>query len=395
MTTPKVIHIILLVLFSSFAFAAYEVPGIPLEISGELNSSYRLSFVEQQKTKRNYHLIETEKKYSNEFDLDDVYLGFKFDVTDDISANLTLINSGNYISHAYVNIGGIIPNHTIRVGQIETPWVAFEEDIWGWRSVERTAIDRENFLDRTDLGIAVSGEFFDGLIRHDISLANGDGYEYTYPSERGKDIQLRISTYPFLESDTLKGLSINTLGHYGNIFADHIDEYFYDTDVTLEPYMYYVFGGLIGFDHKFINSGAGYFKRIRGTDVSDIPGDNYMDIEVYHEIRSHTITTYATYHALPWLDIFGRYDYVDPDIQRPDNPRSPPEYWDESKAAYEIVVTGCGFKLGDGHLRIAPNYQIKIPEQPVNIPDDYQYGLFHAYFIPLEPYFFVNVDLTF
>jgi hypothetical protein len=152
---------------------------------------------------------------------------------------------------------------------------------------------------------------------------------------------------------------------------------------------------MVGFESNLINSGFGYFKRIKGTDVSDIPDDEYNYIEHYHETRSHTVTAYATYHALPWLDVFGRYDYVDPDIQRPDNPRSPAEYWDESKAAYEIAIAGCGFKLADGHLTIAPNYQILIPEQPVNIPDDYQYGLWHAVFIPLEPYFYVNVDLTF
>jgi hypothetical protein len=371
-----------------------------LEISGELNSHYVLSFVEQQKRKGNYAIIETETKYYNEFDLDDVYLGFKFGVTDDISANLTLVNSSSYIHHAYINIAGIIPNHTIRIGQIEMPWVAFEEDIWSWRSVERTAINREDFLDRTDLGVAVRGGFFDGLIQHDISFSNGEGYEFgsEYGRERGKDIQWRISCYPFTKSKLLGGFSASALGHYGNIFADEylIDEtYPVEFEIYLEPLIYYVFGGLIAYRYDFIDTGVGYYKKIEGTDISEIPEEHQSHYDHYAEIRSHVVTAYGTYHALPWLDFFGRYDYVDPDIQRPDNPRTPLEYWDESKAAYEVIVAGCGFKLADGHLKIAPNYQLKIPEQLVNIPDDYQYGIWRAQFIPLEPYFYVNVDLSF
>ncbi|MCP4229452.1 MAG: hypothetical protein GY771_04805, partial [bacterium] len=345
MNIPHATIIISLLLSTFSAFAAYEVPGIPLEISGELNSHYRMSFVEQQKIKGYYHIIETETKYYNEFDLNDVYLGFKFDVTEDISANLTLMNSSSYIYHAYVDVGGIIPKHTIRVGRIETPWVAFEEDIWGWRSVERTAINREGFLHRTDLGVAVNGEFFDGLIQHDISFGNGDGDELG--SERGKDIQWRISAYPFSNSDSLKGFSINALGHYGNIFADKrlfSDSYPVYYEIYLEPMMYYVFGGLIGFQHTYIDAGAGYFKRIMGTDISDIPEETQWRYDDIAETRSHCVTTYATYHALSWLDVFGRYDYVDPDIQRPDDPRSPPENRDDRKAAYEIADVGCGFQ---------------------------------------------------
>jgi len=50
-TKSNITLLLLLLLLPLSTFAEYEVPGIPLEISGELNSHYRLSFTEQQKEK--------------------------------------------------------------------------------------------------------------------------------------------------------------------------------------------------------------------------------------------------------------------------------------------------------------------------------------------------------
>lgn len=85
-----------------------------------------------------------------------------------------------------------VKNLALRFGLSETPWIPYEEGIWGYRFVSETGPDYEGFMPSSDLGIAVVGSLFHKLIEYHVMGSNGEGYQATQ-NGRGYAAAARIA----------------------------------------------------------------------------------------------------------------------------------------------------------------------------------------------------------
>ena len=76
----------------------------------------------------------------------------------------------------YKDLFKAIPNSKIRVGLIPTPVFAFPEKAWGYRSVEKEALDLRGFGSSTDQGMSFEGNFSKkGNSGFTVMIGNGVG----------------------------------------------------------------------------------------------------------------------------------------------------------------------------------------------------------------------------
>ncbi|UCE27055.1 MAG: hypothetical protein JSW52_12010 [Candidatus Coatesbacteria bacterium] len=395
------VFIIVLLTIATISAGAIDLPGLPVEITGEISPYYWLNLTETQKEVKGRRVTDTERKYYNGFNVKTAYLGFDFDVTENIDAELTLYYSedtDDFIRYAYVGLDNLIPRHKLYLGLVKMPWVDYEDGIWGWRNVKHVGVDEFDFVDESDYGIGVEGTVVKGYVQHHVTFTNGRGFEPGgdyYGNERGKDVEYRVTFFLPPTSGFFAGLSINGLVHYGNLFADEYTFYWHagDVDLTFGPFTELCYGGLVSFEHGFFTLGAGYFEHIRGRILHEYHEDPPYHEPYYKDVKSRLITGYGTAHLSGWFGLLGRFDLVDPDTGRRDEKYTP--YWDESFDAYLDVTAGAGFTFYEGHFKFVPNYQTRFPEMRYNIAEN-QYEDYHpAYFVTTEHRFYVNMDLIF
>jgi hypothetical protein len=100
----------------------------------------------------------------NEFDIDRIYLGVYWKLTEKWGVRYTLEggdlreNGGDYFDvttkHFFLEVKDVLyPSTYLRVGQADLPWVPYEEAIWGSRVQGTVFPDREGYLTSTDLGV--------------------------------------------------------------------------------------------------------------------------------------------------------------------------------------------------------------------------------------------------
>jgi hypothetical protein len=76
-------------------------------------------------------------------------------------------------------------------GLSPTPTFKLIEEIWGYRSVEKTPIDLYKFGTSRDFGIALEGKVVNGLIKYHLMVANGAGT--SSETNRGKKYMFSLS----------------------------------------------------------------------------------------------------------------------------------------------------------------------------------------------------------
>jgi hypothetical protein len=384
-----------IILVVSFVFGApalaFDIPDTPVTITGEVSPYYILDLTEEQKKIKGYETTITERNYYNRFSVKDAYLGLDIDVTDGVyvSGTVGYEADGNYhITYGYVALTDIIPRHNLYVGLIKAPWVYYEDEIWGWRTVKNVGVEWYGFLSGGELGVGIDGAVFGPYIEHYFAFANGDSVPGS--NYRGKAVEYRLSLFPLAGIEFFKGFSINGLLHCGNLFGDDITYYYYytDEDLTFGPFRADTYGAFVGFDHRYMTLGAGYFERAEG----DVFQADHQKPYYSRDVISYLWTGYATFHFSPRFHALGRFDFLEPDTGSRDDWRT--EHYDESYDKYVNLIVGAGFEFYDGHFKVVPNYQTSIPEREVNIGDDPDHE-YHSVFVTTEHYFYVNMQAKF
>jgi hypothetical protein len=243
---------------------------------------------------------------------------YMYSLTDDETPAL-VATPGRYtihVRHAFMDVGGLIPDHHIYGGMVATPWNNYENHIWGWRMLRPVAVTEQGYAHVADLGLGFGGNFLGGKLDHHLTFTNGEGYQ-CIEMTKGKDIDYRFSVMPFAPHTVMGGFSANVLLHYGNLMDDPRPE-----DLA--------YGFLAGLEHDFINFGAGYFRR--KMDVAGV------------EVNDYFITGYGWVKLPNHLHIVGRFDMVDPNADVDDN-------------GYNDILFGFGLDFAGGHCRIMPNFR--------------------------------------
>jgi hypothetical protein len=81
-----------------------------------------------------------------------------------------------YIKHAYLRWSNLIPQGKISFGLSSTPTWNVSEEVWGYRSVEKTIMDLRRVASSADLGVALEGKLTEsGVLNYHILIGNGTG----------------------------------------------------------------------------------------------------------------------------------------------------------------------------------------------------------------------------
>ncbi len=106
-----------------------------------------------------------------------------------------------YVKHAYLRWNNLIPQGKVSFGLFNTPTFYLSEEVWGYRSIEKTIMDLRGIAPSADLGIALEGKFTkSGVLNYHVVAANGSGTRgETDKNKRGYvDVPIKIQNAYFL-----------------------------------------------------------------------------------------------------------------------------------------------------------------------------------------------------
>lgn len=235
------------------------------------------------------------------FDIKRFYLGVDHQFDDVFSADLTTdftYDSGVgasqlYIKKAYLQ-AKVLDWLTVRLGSADMPWIPYVEDIYGYRYVENTLIDRTKYGTSADWGAHILGSFYDGLLNYQVSAVNGAGYKKipigTANRSKGIDVEGRLGL-------NYAGFELAAGGYDGKL----------GKDVEGGPPTYHTatrLDALAAYNYNPFRIGVEYFHESDFLSVASPTSD-----------RADGYSAFASWKFIPKWSVFGRYDWV-----RPKNP---------------------------------------------------------------------------
>lgn len=119
-------------------------------------------------------------------------------ITGDIYTN-TEGSHGYRLKYAYVNWTPSGSALTYRLGLMTTPWVDWEEALWGYRMQGPVAVDRNHYLTSSDFGAGIDGNINHEQVDFQVAVTDGTGYGAT-PGDQHKAVAGRASVR-LVESD--------------------------------------------------------------------------------------------------------------------------------------------------------------------------------------------------
>jgi len=163
--------------------------------------------------------------------IDRAYFTAKYSFNDDWMMRITT-DMGNeaglgkqqniYLKYAYVEGKLAGKAAVLRLGQSHTPWIDYEQGLWGHRYVSKVMSDQYKFDDSSDVGVGLKGKLADGMIGYWITETNGLGYgkgNIGTGGNAGLDFNSRVGIYPvdgltidFQFRDGYRGSKVNAAG---------------------------------------------------------------------------------------------------------------------------------------------------------------------------------------
>ncbi|NQV42722.1 MAG: porin [Candidatus Marinimicrobia bacterium] len=195
-----------------------------------------------------------------------------------------------------------------------------QEDTWGYRFIEKSAMDMYKYSSSADMGI--SWEKSLGAITPSVMISNGTGYK--------KD-----------EDDAYKKLSVRVL--YGK--------------ATLKQG--FNAGAVVSMEAKDYDDGTGNMEKGGTTVFGAFAAGVFGPIKVGGEyatlskdmgsaVTGNVLSVYGNFNINKMISGFGRFDLVDPDADTENN-------------GYNYLIIGADYHPGKV-FHMAPNVKIKSPE---------------------------------
>jgi hypothetical protein len=111
---------------------------------------------------------------------------------------------------------------TYKLGQLQTPWVDFEETLWDYRMQGQIALERGDiasgfsYLSSSDFGAGIDGKWQSDRVNMQFTFVNGEGYSRG-PGDQRKDVMGRVSVRLMNTDDSSRtgGLRLSAYGQYG------------------------------------------------------------------------------------------------------------------------------------------------------------------------------------
>ena len=261
------------------------------------------------------------------FNFERQYFGYGGEVSDQVSFKI-LFDVGRsdsdtrlttYLKKAQVNYKSSFGKFNF--GLIGMNTYAVQESNWGYRFIEKSAIDKNGFSSTADIGVGFSRSLIDNL-NLSLLIVNGEGFK----NPQGDKFQKIAFNATYGESNLNKNDGYNS----GLVYTTEST----DTDPTT---MTSLFGGF-----------AGIGIRIGGE----------YDMRTISGVNSNIISVSANYAVRDNIDIFTRYDIYDGDTSI-DN--------DGENYLVTGIVLDC-----DGGISVAPNMRMTTFENETEALTEYK-----------------------
>ena len=184
---------------------------------------------------------------------------------------------------------------TLRAGAAEMPWIPFVENIYGYRFVEKTLLDRLKFGNTVDWGVHALGSSEGATANYAVSVVNGGGFRN--PSRSSSvDLEWRFGFMP------IGGLTLAFDGYRGKLGQD--------SDTAPAPHTATRWDGMAAWKASGLTLGAEYFVA-----------DNFANITNPASDQADGWSLFTSYDIDTTWSVFGRYDqartskYLDPSLQ--------------------------------------------------------------------------------
>ena len=231
-----------------------------------------------------------------ETELKRFYIGVDHKFSDVLSANVTTDFRYNtngtsndvlvYLKKAYLQ-AKLDPAFIVRVGEADLPWVPFDENLYGYRFIENTLIDRTKFGTSSDWGVHVLGSFANNLVSYQVSAINGSGYKTLARNSDTIDLEGRVSVNP------IKPITLAVGGYTGKLGKS--------ADNNASTHRATRFNALAAYTDKRIRAGVEYFAAKNWNNVNTVGTD-----------KSNGWSAFGSFSFTPQIAAFGRYDWVKP-----------------------------------------------------------------------------------
>ena len=254
-------------------------------------------------------------KYENAFSIRRIYFTFENNLTENIKTRFRLESEHGefgsttkinpFVKHAFLEWSNLIPNHKLYLGIEETNAFKNAEDLWGYRSIEKTIMDLNKISSSADMGIALKGDL-SMKFHHWLTLMNGTGY-----GSAEVDNYKKVG-YAFWATP-VNGLIIEGYADYEKQDPDHTT-FKYARDYSGSK-GYYTVKGFAGYSGLHYDIGIEWFQRT--NQESGITDVLVQDGAIVSAQKTDVIKSgYSIFGSwitpVPKLKIFGRYDYFDP-----------------------------------------------------------------------------------
>lgn len=228
------------------------------------------------------------------FDIKRFYIGvdhkfndmFSGNVTTDFQYSSAISATELYIKKAYLQ-AKISDALVIKLGSTDLPWVPFAEDMYGYRYVENTLIDRTKFGTSADWGVHASGKLAGGKVNYAVAIVDGAGYKAPLRS-KGMDIEGRLSVTP------VDHLTLAVGGYSGKLGKD-------TQGATNVRHTATRFNALAAYTTKEYRVGVEYFSA-----------KNWNNVTTAAQDKANGYSVFGSYSFNDKFAAFGRYDWVKP-----------------------------------------------------------------------------------
>ena len=254
-------------------------------------------------------------KYENAFSIRRIYFTFENNLTENIKTRFRLESEQGefgsstkinpFVKHAFLEWSDLIPNHKLYLGISETNAFKNAEELWGYRSIEKTIMDLNKISSSADLGIALKGDL-SMKFHHWLTLMNGPGYG-SAEVDNYKKVGYSLWVTP------VNGLIVEGYADYEKQDPNHtIFKYARDYSGSKG---YYTVKGFAGYGSLQYSIGVEWFQRTNQksgiTDVS-VQDGVIVSAQKTDVVKSGYSIFGSWLTPVPKLKIFVRYDYFDP-----------------------------------------------------------------------------------
>jgi hypothetical protein len=190
-----------------------------------------------------------------------------------------------FVKKAYVK-AKLDPLFSVLLGSANTPWVAYVDEVCGYRWIENTLVDRLSYGSSADWGVHVNGATENKVFAYDVAAENGRGYSNPTRS-KSVDFEGRVSSQP------VPGLYLAAGGYSGKRGLDTYSAPARHTATRADL--------LAAYNSKLFRLGGEYFQARNFNNVTTVATD-----------KSDGYSLWATINLTPAAAIFGRYDGAKP-----------------------------------------------------------------------------------